>query len=380
MAGRQCFGITTRLKVSAGILIACKDGGVVVDPFENAKGSALVTDVDDDLNAWLSRFDDLDSNSQRQSFFAKLEQITRTHRDNLDSDDHLRANADIFEFDHFCAEFARYYRPVAANEAGATALEFLSQGSELALLGLTAEVASCFMPVSGDEDAANGLVIDEVSPAACRYLVYHFHAALCIYRRLRQVECENQLLRAVIDSRTRAILVCDSNGVIVHHNSRAKELLIQHQYFKRQGNRLSLARIAEQRQLAAYLNEACEATEGCGFWGLRVGREPAYSVCLRPLAATGQQAALKRPLCLVIIMADDCGCAPAEVATLFDLSAKEIMVLNYMLKGLSLPDIAGELFITHNTVRSHVRSIFQKTHTRSQLALVSYVQQLAGSF
>ena len=340
-----------------------------------------MTDIDDDLNDWLSQFQAAERRHQHQRFFARLEQITRGNCDALAEEDHLPSNDDIFDFDHFFREFAGYYGHVAAAETDAAPPEFLSAGSDISQLGLTTIESSCYVPSSTSAvDGRGEPVLDDLSPAAYRYLVYHFHAALSIYRRLRLVERQNRLLRGIIDSRTRAILVCDSQGSIVHHNHQAKSLLIRHACFRRQGNRLTLAREAEQRQFSDYLKQACGAAGSCGFWGLRVGAAPGFSVCLRPLSDVSRDDNPDGSLCLVIILADDCGCAPAEVASLFDLSAKEITVLNYLLKGLSLPEIAGELFITHNTVRSHVRSIFQKTRTGSQLELVSYVQQLAGSF
>ena len=48
------------------------------------------------------------------------------------------------------------------------------------------------------------------------------------------------------------------------------------------------------------------------------------------------------------------------------LSARELEVLVLVARGLSTPSIACELFVTPNTVRSHVRRILDKLNARNR--------------
>ena len=50
------------------------------------------------------------------------------------------------------------------------------------------------------------------------------------------------------------------------------------------------------------------------------------------------------------------------------LSSSELRVLRYLPTNLSGPEIAGELYVSHNTVRTHMRHLYGKlgTHTRSE--------------
>jgi LuxR family transcriptional regulator, maltose regulon positive regulatory protein len=50
------------------------------------------------------------------------------------------------------------------------------------------------------------------------------------------------------------------------------------------------------------------------------------------------------------------------------LSDSEIRVLRYLPTNLTMPEIAGELYLSHNTVRTHVRHLYGKlgTHTRAE--------------
>ena len=62
--------------------------------------------------------------------------------------------------------------------------------------------------------------------------------------------------------------------------------------------------------------------------------------------------------------------APAEA----DLSPREREVLHYLAQGYRYKEIAEALFISPETVRSHLRSIYDKLHVRSRTeAVVKYL-------
>ena len=53
------------------------------------------------------------------------------------------------------------------------------------------------------------------------------------------------------------------------------------------------------------------------------------------------------------------------------LSARELQVLVLVARGLSTDSIAGELYISRNTVRSHVRHILDTLHARNRAHAVA---------
>ena len=61
--------------------------------------------------------------------------------------------------------------------------------------------------------------------------------------------------------------------------------------------------------------------------------------------------------------------APADEprALLEPLSSSEVRVLRYLPTHLTMPEIAGELYVSLNTVRTHMRHVYTKlgTHTRA---------------
>ena len=55
----------------------------------------------------------------------------------------------------------------------------------------------------------------------------------------------------------------------------------------------------------------------------------------------------------------------------FDLSDREISVLNLLAEGYNYQEIAENLFISVDTVRHHIRNIYKKLHVHSQSEAVA---------
>lgn len=51
------------------------------------------------------------------------------------------------------------------------------------------------------------------------------------------------------------------------------------------------------------------------------------------------------------------------------MTARELDVLSYLVRGYTLANIAPELFLSEHTVRTHVRYIYEKmgVHSRQEL-------------
>ena len=62
---------------------------------------------------------------------------------------------------------------------------------------------------------------------------------------------------------------------------------------------------------------------------------------------------------------------PASESTGVDLSAREREIVRLVALGASGPEIADELVISHNTVRTHVRNAMIKAGARSRAHLVA---------
>jgi LuxR family transcriptional regulator, maltose regulon positive regulatory protein len=58
------------------------------------------------------------------------------------------------------------------------------------------------------------------------------------------------------------------------------------------------------------------------------------------------------------------------------LSNSEIRVLRYLPTHLSLPEIANELYVSRNTVRTHVRNLYAKLGTHRRAETVEHARAL----
>ncbi|MDI9341143.1 MAG: response regulator transcription factor [Sediminibacterium sp.] len=60
-----------------------------------------------------------------------------------------------------------------------------------------------------------------------------------------------------------------------------------------------------------------------------------------------------------------------QINTTFDLSAREIDILQHLVNGLSYKMIADKCHISYNTVRFHMKNIYAKLHVESMTEAVS---------
>jgi DNA-binding CsgD family transcriptional regulator len=81
----------------------------------------------------------------------------------------------------------------------------------------------------------------------------------------------------------------------------------------------------------------------------------------------------RRPAVVVLVSDPDTRpqAAPELLAQLYGLTARESDLVALLLDGLDLRDAADRLGLTMNTVRTHLRGVFNKTGTRRQAELVS---------
>lgn len=62
------------------------------------------------------------------------------------------------------------------------------------------------------------------------------------------------------------------------------------------------------------------------------------------------------------------------------LTKREITIIELVAKGAQNQEIANQLHISVNTVKTHIYSIFRKTHSRNRIELLSWSQQFVGEY
>lgn len=212
-------------------------------------------------------------------------------------------------------------------------------------------------------------------------LVPHIRRALALAQRLDGLSGRARLVEDVLDRLDRAVVLLAASGRVVHVNAMA-DRLFETGRLQLRGCRLDSADAAE----AAALREVIAAT---------LEPRPGDDVPVRllsgaagaPLVASGCRLPDRRPVTLA---------APQAVAALFlsavgasrddfdqvlpalfGLSRAEVRLAAALHEGFSLSEIAGRLELSRETLRTQLRSVFDKTGTRRQGTLIRLLADLA---
>lgn len=62
----------------------------------------------------------------------------------------------------------------------------------------------------------------------------------------------------------------------------------------------------------------------------------------------------------------------ASALSLLDLTEKQMIVLNLLSKGLTNKEIGNQMYITENSVKSHITSLNKLLNTKSRLQLLNW--------
>lgn len=102
-----------------------------------------------------------------------------------------------------------------------------------------------------------------------------------------------------------------------------------------------------------------------------------YTLVLMSKSSTGAKGVLKDAQGSQGVPTDNSPDALIKLARVYDLSSRESEVCKLLLKGYSLSKIGEELIISHNTVRSHAKSIYRKLGIHSKQELIKLAEQMS---
>ena len=139
---------------------------------------------------------------------------------------------------------------------------------------------------------------------------------------------------------------------------------------------LAMARHAanDESGATAALNEALARAEPEGYIRLFVDEGPAMTTLLRSATAEG---AAGRQARRVLAAAEPARpIARSRSGLVDDLSARELDVLRLLRSELSGPDIARELFVSLNTLRTHTKSIYTKLNVNNRREAIRRATEL----
>jgi DNA-binding CsgD family transcriptional regulator len=164
-----------------------------------------------------------------------------------------------------------------------------------------------------------------------------------------------------------AVLTVDADGLILYRNRRAEVYLERASGIRESHGRLRCARSEDSALLARSLRQLSSAVDGSEPLVLTAGSGNGG----RPLALLLASSAEFGKICVFAFdPREPAGFSPLLARRLYGLSERETEVASAVVSGRTLEEIAASLGVEKETVRSHLKRVFQKTQTSRQSELV----------
>ena len=204
----------------------------------------------------------------------------------------------------------------------------------------------------------------------------HLNNALRVRARLVQLEGLTRDLTAAIDTAESAVVLIDCFGCCALVNRAAKRILDRRDGLIFAGNRLAATDPYESAILAELIRKAVASEQGKEKPGsdtvcitCRIGKPLQLRIAPFPcerISAGSQFSAI-----VFIGNPDRAASFPAEsLQKIYGLTPAEARIAIALLDGRSLTEVATANHVTKETIRSQLKSVFQKTATRRQAELV----------
>lgn len=209
----------------------------------------------------------------------------------------------------------------------------------------------------------------------------HLIRALELRNRLNVVEQRAEQLEQALEVTDTAVLVVDGDGTVQFVNHVAEVILARGAHGRIARGRLMLTDSRADRELLALVRRAARSPEAAPAVDGRmyVRRSEAAPALTLRVVGCGP----RRPgACLVFLSAGDREprLTPKRLQAQFGLTPTEARIAIDLAEGWDIDQIAARLDVRRSTVRTHLKSIRQKTDTQRQAEIVRLVLATAPTF
>lgn len=202
--------------------------------------------------------------------------------------------------------------------------------------------------------------------------------------RLCAAAASPELLQALLDALGPALLLVDDGGRPIFINRRAAQILAQHDGVALGPRGLTTDSVKTTRLLRAAIAGAAARAHSSLARSLilrlavtRPSSHPPWLVSILPIARAGIGPTAGYAAISITASAMGTQIDPGSAADYFLLTPRETDVAALLAAGRSPRDAARTLHIRIGTVRTHLKSLFDKTGARSQTALALKLQAFA---
>jgi len=213
-------------------------------------------------------------------------------------------------------------------------------------------------------------------------LIPHLQRALKIHREFIRLRVEKLAITTGLDHLMIGLVLFDHLGVPVYANPVAETILADHPAISKRHNSILPVNsddAARLRQLIfACITESVRSSKDSapgGAIGLNHPDKPhPLAVLVKPVSASDLTNMIDgEPVYAAMYLSDPDSPLPLSgdtLSALYQLTPSEARIAIALTNGLSVEDICESLGRSTNTVRTHLRSIFEKTRTSGQADLV----------
>jgi DNA-binding CsgD family transcriptional regulator len=210
-------------------------------------------------------------------------------------------------------------------------------------------------------------------------LLPHIKRAMSLHVRLGRLESTVASLDGLVDRLSTPILLVDATGLLRYANSSGQEALRGAQYLVLRGGRVQPRSTRQVRQfmdmLGSVLSNDPSTVAADPSTSMRVLDVDGHAAVLVVQTLRGQAKLSGMPQAdavLSLIRGDE---KPPVNATrlqmVFGLTPAETRLAEHLVSGKNLTEIAEELKVGRETLKSQLRSLFTKTDTRRQGELIA---------
>lgn len=214
--------------------------------------------------------------------------------------------------------------------------------------------------------------------ALVRALMPHLQRGLKMHQHLATSKPHGKALQAVLNGLSTPVLLVTAFGKVLFMNTAAERLVSTQDGLLVEAGQLRALRPNDTRSLSNLLGSAAEtsAKKGRKSGGtLKVSRTDGRAhldVLISPIR-THEDWILRQPAVAAIFVTDPHRASASKDAALIrlhGLTAAEARVAVALSRGLAGKEICGELNISYNTLRTHMKRIYLKTRTKHHNDLV----------
>ena len=227
-------------------------------------------------------------------------------------------------------------------------------------------------------DRASG-DFDENEKTVLATVLKHLMVSLHNHWQLLTANDMAGVFKSAISRFSHAILVVDREGEVLYQNSFAAELFDRFDVLRVVKNRLCAVRSVENRALHQAIRDSADLPDENNYEIDKMITMKSQQ-CERPFLINihplGQIFSVKKsetvPVVILSVRDPNKPHHPksCSFSALYDLTPAQTRLSSLLFSGYTLSDAAKSLNVSENTLRSHLKQIYQKTSTHGQMELV----------